>query len=111
MTDKIITDAQVESHIAKLREMAGSTDLKEMIRTELRYCDSAYAWHRRTREFCARFGVWYVTALTGIASGLGLHYWIADNFGPWPLEPLSLPACRSPSAALFGFAVTERRQA
>lgn len=82
MTDKIITDAQVESHIAKLREMAGSTDLKEMIRAELRYCDSAYAWHRRTREFCARFGVWYVTALTGIASGLGLHYWIADNFGP-----------------------------
>lgn len=43
MTDKIITDAQVESHIAKLQEMAGSTDLKEMIRAELRYCDSAYA--------------------------------------------------------------------
>lgn len=81
MTAKI-TDAQVESHIAKLREMAGSNDLKEMIRAELRYCDSAYAWHRRTREFCARFGIWYVTALTGIASGLGLHYWIADNFGP-----------------------------
>lgn len=74
MTDKIITDAQVESHINKLREMAGSTDLKEMIRAELRYCD--------TREFCARFGIWYVTALSGIASGLGLHYWIADNFGP-----------------------------
>lgn len=29
MTNKIITDAQVESHINKLREMAGSTDLKE----------------------------------------------------------------------------------
>ena len=52
MTNKIITDAQVESHINKLREMAGSTDLKEMIRADLRY------------------------------SGLGLHYWIADNFGP-----------------------------
>ena len=76
MANKIITDAQVESHINKLREMAGSTDLKEMIRADLRYCDSAYAWHRRTREFCARFGVWYVTALAGIASG------IADNFGP-----------------------------
>ena len=103
MTDKIITDAQVESHISKLREMAGSTDLKEMIRAELRYCDSAYAWHRRTREFCARFGVWYVTALSGIASGS------PTTSAPWLPAPLSLPACRSPSAGLFGSAVTRRR--
>lgn len=81
MTNKI-TDQQVADHIKLLHKMAGSYDLVEMIRADLQYCDSAYAWHRRTREFCARFGVWYVTALAGIASGLGLHYWIADNFGP-----------------------------
>lgn len=81
MTNKI-TDQQVADHIKLLHKMAGSYDLVEMIRADLQYCDSAYAWHRRTREFCARFGIWYVTALAGIASGLGLHLWIADNFGP-----------------------------
>lgn len=79
---KTITDKAVVQHIDLLHKLSGSRDIKEMIRADLRYCDNAYAWHRRTREFCARFGIWYVTALTGIASGLGLHYWIADNFGP-----------------------------
>lgn len=79
---KTITDKTVEQHIDLLHKLSGSRDIKEMIRADLRYCDSAYAWHRRTRELFARLGVWYVTAAAGIASGLCLHFWISDNYGP-----------------------------
>lgn len=82
MNTKTITDIDVERHIKMLQKMAGSNDLKAMIRADLRYCDSAYAWHKRTREMFRRLGIWYVTAAAGVAGGLGLHYWMAMSYGP-----------------------------
>lgn len=79
---KPITDQAVEQHISLLRRLSGSTDLKEMIRADLRYCDNAYDWHRRTRKLLARLGIWYVTAAAGVSSGLCLHYWITNTYGP-----------------------------
>lgn len=79
---RTVTDKDVAQHIALLHKLAGSADVKEMIRADIKYCDNAYAWHRRTRAIFERLGAWYVTGAAGVASGLGLHYWIADNFGP-----------------------------